>query len=149
MMRNGPNNRINFLIFLVLLSFFSLLSNSESGENPSPYHSLEFSASHRMDSNLEFFIQFIDGRSCRDQSFMLNVYLNLHSRETTELYSRFFTPETILLFQEISQAKFKDIKDDGEQIPSGTKKWPVAILLVESRFGDNIGKYRVIPTFCQ
>jgi membrane-bound lytic murein transglycosylase B len=74
------------------------------------------------------------------------VYLNLHSRETRELYSKFTTPETILLSKKFLRQNLKTLKmmENRYQVD---KEVAVAILLVESRFGENIGKYRVIQTF--
>jgi membrane-bound lytic murein transglycosylase B len=145
MKKRGPNFRINILVFLVLLSFFPILSNSESSETPSPYRSLiQRLSQDGFDS--EFLSNLLTDARTEFNPFMLNVYLNLHSRETTELYSKFFTPETILLSKKFLRQNLKTLKmmEDRYQVD---KEVAVAILLVESRFGENIGKHRVIPTF--
>ena len=145
MKKRGPNYRINFLVFLVLLSFSPIISNSESSETPSPYRSLiQHLSQDGFDS--EFLSNLLTDARAEINPFMLNVYLNLHSRETTELYSQFFTPETILLSKKFLRQNLKTLKimENRYQVD---KEVAVAILLVESRFGENIGKYRVIPTF--
>jgi membrane-bound lytic murein transglycosylase B len=76
---------------------------------------------------------------------MLTVYLNLNSRETPKLYSKFLSPESILLSKKFLKENLKTLKTL-EKRSHVEKEVVVAILLVESRFGENIGKYRVIST---
>jgi membrane-bound lytic murein transglycosylase B len=145
MKKSVPNHRINFLIFLVLLSLFPIISNSASNETPSPYRSLiQRLSQDGFDS--EFVSNLLTDTRAELNPFVLMLYLKLHSRETTELYSKFTTPETILLSKKFLRQNLKTLKmmENRYQVD---KEVAVAILLVESRFGENIGKYRVIPTF--
>jgi len=121
-----------------------MISASESSDAPAPYQSLI----HRLSqegfdpdflSNL-----LIDTRAELNPS-MLTVYLNLNSGETPELYSQFFTQESIFLSKKFLRQNLKTLKKMEERFHV-EKEVVVAILLVESRFGENIGKYRVIPT---
>lgn len=77
--------------------------------------------------------------------FMLVNYLNLRSRESPELYNKFLTQESILLSKKFIHENRKALRM-AEKRFRVEKEVIVAILLVESRFGENIGKYRVIPT---
>jgi membrane-bound lytic murein transglycosylase B len=71
--------------------------------------------------------------------------ISLDSRETTELYTQFLSPESILLSKKFLGQNIKILKKMEKKFHV-EKEVVVAILLVESRFGENIGKYRVIPT---
>ena len=121
-----------------------MVSAGESSDAPAPYQSLI----HRLSqegfdpdflSNL-----LIDTRAELNPS-MLTVYLNLNSRETPELYSQFFTQESIFLSKKFLRQNLKTLKKMEDQFHVEMEVVS-AILLVESRFGENIGKYRVIPT---
>jgi membrane-bound lytic murein transglycosylase B len=76
---------------------------------------------------------------------MLTFYLNLNSREVPEVYSQFLTPEQILLSKKFLRENMRTLRKM-ERNFQVDKEVVVAILLVESKFGENIGKYRVIPT---
>jgi membrane-bound lytic murein transglycosylase B len=76
---------------------------------------------------------------------MLTVYLNLNSRETPKLYSKFLSPESILLSKKFLNENLKTLKIMEKRFHV-EREVVVAILFVESRFGENIGKYRIIPT---
>ncbi len=71
--------------------------------------------------------------------------ISLISRETPEAYAQFLSPESILLAKNFLHQNRKGLKQVEHQF-NVDKEVIVAILLVESRFGENIGKYRVIPT---
>jgi membrane-bound lytic murein transglycosylase B len=77
--------------------------------------------------------------------FMLVTYLNLNAREAPELYAQFLKPELILLSKRFHHQNLKVLRN-AEKRFQVEKEVIVAILLVESRFGENIGKYRVIST---
>ena len=144
MKKRNPNHKTQYLIFIVLLFFFSMISTSESSEMPSPFQSLI----HRLSQDgfdSEFLSNILmDGRAELIPS-MMTIYLNLNSRETPELYVQFLTPESILLAKKFLRQNRK-ILNKMENKFGLEKEVVVAILLVESRFGENIGKYRVIPT---
>jgi membrane-bound lytic murein transglycosylase B len=144
MKKRSPHHETRFLIFILLISFLSMVSAGESSDAPAPYQSLI----HRLSqegfdpdflSNL-----LIDTRAELNPS-MLTVYLNLNSRETPELYSQFFTQESIFLSKKFLRQNLKTLKKMEDQFHVEMEVVS-AILLVESRFGENIGKYRVIPT---
>ena len=144
MKKRNPNHKTQYLIFIVLISSFSMISTSESSEMPSPFQSLI----HRLSQDgfdSEFLSNILmDGRAELIPS-MMTIYLNLNSRETPELYVQFLTPESILLAKKFLRQNRK-ILNKMENKFGLEKEVVVAILLVESRFGENIGKYRVIPT---
>jgi membrane-bound lytic murein transglycosylase B len=144
MKKRNPNHKTQYLIFIVLISSFSMISTSESSEMPYPFQSLI----HRLSQDgfdSEFLSNILmDGRAELIPS-MMTIYLNLNSRETPELYVQFLTPESILLAKKFLRQNRK-ILNKMENKFGLEKEVVVAILLVESRFGENIGKYRVIPT---
>ena len=67
------------------------------------------------------------------------------TREIPEIYEKFLTPEAILLAKKFLQEN-STILNEGEMRFLVDKEVVTAILLVESRFGENIGKFRVLPT---
>ena len=69
----------------------------------------------------------------------------LTTREIPEIYEQFLTPEAILLAKKFLQEN-STILDEMEKRFSVDREVVTAILLVESRFGENIGKFRVLPT---
>jgi membrane-bound lytic murein transglycosylase B len=71
--------------------------------------------------------------------------ISLESRETTELYQQFLSAEPILLCKKFLRQNLQGLRKMEKKFHV-EKEVVVAILLVESRFGENIGKYRVIPT---
>jgi membrane-bound lytic murein transglycosylase B len=144
MKQRNPNPKTQFLILVILISFFSLISVSESSETPSPFQSLidrlsqdgfdpEFLSNLLMDARAEI------------NPSMMTIYLNLNSRETPELYVQFLNQELILLSKKFLKQNLKILKKMENRFHVD-KEVVVAILLVESRFGENIGKHRVIPT---
>ena len=85
---------------------------------------------------------FMDSRSEPIPSAMS---IPLTSREIPEIYEKFLTPEAILLAKKFLQEN-STILNEVEMRFSVDKEVVTAILLVESRFGENIGKFRVLPT---
>ncbi len=71
--------------------------------------------------------------------------ISIKSRETPELYAQFLTPESILLAKKFLRKNLTLLRKMEKRFHVD-KEVVVAILLVESRFGENIGKHRVIPT---
>jgi len=69
----------------------------------------------------------------------------LTTREIPEIYEKFLMPEAILLAKKFLQEN-STILNEVEMRFSVDKEVVTAILLVESRFGENIGKFRVLPT---
>jgi len=93
-----------------------------------------------------------------DQDFLSSLFLDpraepipnrltisLLTREIPEIYAKFLTFESILLARNFLREHRKTL-DEMEKRFEVEKEIAVAILLVESRFGENIGRHRVIPT---
>ena len=144
MEQRNPNLKTQFLILIILISFFPLISISQSNEASSPFQSLIHRLS-RDGFDSEFLSNLLMDARAEINPSMLTVYLNLNSRETPKLYSKFLSPESILLSKKFLKENLKTLKTL-EKRSHVEKEVVVAILLVESRFGENIGKYRVIST---
>lgn len=71
--------------------------------------------------------------------------ISLRTKEKEEWYTQFLSTESILLAQRFLQQNLNQLKKVEKQY-GVDKEVIVAILLVESRFGENTGKHRVIPT---
>ncbi|MEW6376304.1 MAG: lytic murein transglycosylase [Thermodesulfobacteriota bacterium] len=130
------------MIFVLFILFTTVAYGQDSNEIPSFYQMLIYRLSQE-GFDFGFLSQlFIDPRAVLNPSLMT---LSLVSRETTELYIPFLTPESILLAKTFLRENLKILKEMEKRF-NVDKEVVVAILLVESRFGENIGKYRVIPT---
>ncbi len=141
-MKNQIRNReIRFLILTLLISFFSTISTGESNETSSPFQALmQRLTQDGFDS--EFLSNLLmDDRAELDPSLMA---LSLESRETVNFYAQFLIPQAILLSKKFLRQNLKTLRK-AENRFDVEKEVIVAILLVESRFGENIGKYRLIP----
>jgi membrane-bound lytic murein transglycosylase B len=136
------NRVIRFLILTLLISFFSVISTGESNETSSPFQALmQRLAQDGFDS--EFLSNlFMDPRMELNLSLMI---LSLESRETADFYAQFLSPEAVLLSKQFLRQNLRILRK-AENRFYVEKEVMVAILLVESRFGENIGKYRLIPT---
>ena len=142
MKKQIQNRQIRFLILTLLLSFFSVISTGASDETVSPFQVLmqrltqdgfdsEFLSNLLMDPRMEL-----------NLSLMI---LSLESRETADFYAQFLSPEAVLLSKQFLRQNLRILRK-AENRFYVEKEVMVAILLVESRFGQNIGKYRLIPT---
>jgi len=142
MKKQIQNRQIRFLILALLISFFSVISTGASDETSSPFQVLmqrltqdgfdsEFLSNLLMDPRMEL-----------NLSLMI---LSLESRERADFYAQFLSPEAILLSKQFLRQNLKILRK-AENRFHVEKEVMVAILLVESRFGQNIGKYRLIPT---
>ena len=142
MKKQIQNRQIRFLILALLISFFSVISTGASDETVSPFQVLmqrltqdgfdsEFLSNLLMDPRMEL-----------NLSLMI---LSLESREKADFYAQFLSPEAILLSKQFLRQNLKILRK-AENRFHVEKEVMVAILLVESRFGQNIGKYRLIPT---
>jgi len=142
MKKRIPNREIQFLLLTLLISFFSVIPTSESNEALSPFQSL----THRLSQDgfdSDFLSNLLmDARAELNLSLMI---LSLESRETADFYVQFLTEEAILLSKKFLRQNLKILRE-AENRFDVEKEVIVAILLVESRFGENIGKYRLIPT---
>jgi len=130
---------------LIILAFFNSMAQSQESNEISPVYLplLSRLSQEGFDPQpLSFLLT--DPRAELNLS-MLTVYLNLNSREVPEVYSQFLTSEQILLSKKFLRENMRTLTKM-ERNFQVDKEVVVAILLVESRFGENIGKYRVIPT---
>jgi membrane-bound lytic murein transglycosylase B len=115
---------------------------NESDEIPSFYQPLIYRLSQE-GFDFDFLSRlFSDSRA----EFLPSVTtLSLFSNETPERYAQFLSPELILLSRKFLNHNLKTLGEMEKRFQVD-KEVAVAILLVESRFGENIGRYRVIPT---
>ncbi len=133
---------IPFLVFIFMVPFFSPTHGDPIGEISIDYQHLI----HRLSQDgfdPKFIINILtDSRVELIPSFMT---VSLNSTETKELYDRFLSQESIGLSKKFLQENRKFLSEV-ESEHHVDKEIIVAILLVESRFGENIGKYRVFST---
>jgi membrane-bound lytic murein transglycosylase B len=130
------------LILIIPIIFSSAAHGDESGTIPSFYKPL-------IDRLLQdgFDFEFLS-KLLSDPRAELNpalMTISLDSRETRELYTQFLSRESILISKKFLKQNLKLLRKM-ERLFLVEKEVIVAILLVESRFGENIGKYRIIPT---
>ncbi len=130
---------------LVLVVFFlvpSLVLGSELNPIPPAYQLLVDRLS-RDGFDFEFLSKlFTDDRAGIIPERMT---ISLGSTEKGEWYTTFLTPESILQARNFLGQNLKFLKRVEKQ-SRVDKEVVVAILLVESRFGENTGRHRVIPT---
>jgi membrane-bound lytic murein transglycosylase B len=136
------NLRTRYLIFIVLVFFSSGAYGNESLEIPNFFRPL-ISRLLQDGFDYEFLFElFADFRAEPVPSLMA---IPLFPNETPEKYTQFLSPEAILLSKKFLRQNLKILRRMEDQFHV-EKEVAVAILLVESRFGENIGKFRVIPT---
>lgn len=142
MMKPRSDHRICYLIFVLLLISPSGTYGSASDELPFFYQPLIYRLSQE-GFDFEFLSKlFSDPRA----EFLPAVTtISLYPNEIPERYARFLSPEAILLSKKFLHHNLKTLRELEKRFHVD-KEVAVAILLVESRFGENIGKYRVIPT---
>jgi membrane-bound lytic murein transglycosylase B len=142
MIQRGLIHKRQYWIFVLILSFSSMVYCDDTHEIPLSYQTLiqrlsedgfdsEYLSKLLTDSRAEFISEL--------------TRISLISRETPESYAQFLSPEAILLSKQFLQKNLKILRQMEKQFHV-EKEVIVAILLVESRFGENIGKYRIIPT---
>ena len=133
------NYGILSFVILILIFLSSVIVLSEA---PSPYELLI----HRLSQDgfdSEFLSNlFVDARAELNPALMT---ISMESMETRDLYAQFLSQEPIFLSKKFLRQHLKLLRK-AENRFHVEKEVVVAILLVESRFGENIGKYRVIPT---
>jgi membrane-bound lytic murein transglycosylase B len=135
-------NHAHYLIVVLLVLFSSGAHGNESNEIPAFYQPIvERLATDGFD--LEFLTKlFADSRS---EFIPAVTTISLYPNEIPERYAQFLSAESILLSK-------KFLRDNSNTLRQMEKRFrvdkevAVAILLVESRFGENTGRYRVIPT---
>jgi membrane-bound lytic murein transglycosylase B len=134
------------LVFIVVTLPFSMAKGYPPDEISSCYHPLLAGLIERLSKegfDLEFLSKlFMDPRAELMPELMT---ISLVSRETTDVYAPFLAPEAIRLAKQFLQKNIKTLGEI-ENTFHVDKEVIVAILLVESRFGENTGKRRVVPT---
>jgi membrane-bound lytic murein transglycosylase B len=85
---------------------------------------------------------FLDGRA---EPIASRMSIKIISGEAPDLYTQFMTAESILSAKRFLRENSNLLGEMGKGFEVD-QEVVVAILLVESRFGENIGKWRVIPT---
>ena len=128
------------LILTISILFSSIAYGNDSNEIF--YHPLI----HRLSQDgfdVEFLSKLLTDPRAEVIPSALTIYLE--SKEVPERYTQFLTPESILLSKKFLRENIK-LLGKMETRFQVDKEVVVAILRVESRFGENIGKQRVIPT---
>ena len=146
MKARGIRLRTVFLILTLTMLSFSVAQGNIHEEISACYQPLIGELIERLSQDgfdLEFLSKlFLDPRAELMPELMT---ISLVSRETTDVYAPFLTPESILLAKKFLQKNITFLEETEKRFQVD-KEIMVAILLVESRFGENIGKRRVIPT---
>ena len=133
---------MRILILAVLFLFPSVMCGNSAAEIPANYQPLiERLSKDGFDSDFLSKL-FKDERAGIIPERMV---VSLVSRENKELYAPFLTPESILFAKHFLRQNLKQLKEVERRFHVD-KEVIVAILLVESRFGENTGKHRVFPT---
>jgi membrane-bound lytic murein transglycosylase B len=142
MIKCGPTHKKEYLILLLVMFFSSMAYGDDASEIPSSYQTLI----HRL-SQEGFDSEFLSKLLTDPRAGFIPelTTISLISRETPELYVQFLSPESILLSKKFLRQNHNILKQMEKEFHV-EKEVIVAILLVESRFGENIGKFRVIPT---
>ena len=142
MIKPRSNHKIRYLILILLVISPSGAYGNESDEIPSFYQPLIYRLSQE-GFDFDFLSKlFSDSRA----EFLPSVTtISLYSNAIPERYTQFLSPELILLSKKFLNHNFKTLRQMEKRFQVD-KEVTVAILLVESRFGENIGRYRVIPT---
>jgi len=142
MINPRSNRKIRYLILILLMISPAGAYGNESDEIPSFYQPLIYRLSQE-GFDFEFLSRlFSDARA----EFLPAVTtLSLYSSEIPERYTQFLSPGLILLSKKFLNHNFKTLRQMEKRFQVD-KEVAVAILLVESRFGENVGRYRVLPT---
>ncbi len=141
-MNPRPNHTIRCVILVLLMISPSGAYGNESHEIPSFYQPLIYRLSQE-GFDFDYLSKlFSDSRA----EFLPAVTtLSLYSNEIPERYAKFLSPESILLSKKFLNHNLKTLREMERRFQVD-KEVAVAILLIESRFGENIGRYRVIST---
>jgi membrane-bound lytic murein transglycosylase B len=134
------NHKIRYLILILLVISPPGAYGNESDEIPAFYQPLTYRLSQE-GFDFEFLSKlFSDPRA----EFLPSVTtISLYPNETLERYTKFLSPELIRLSKKFLNHNLKTLRQMEKRFYVD-KEVAVAILLVESRFGENIGGYRVI-----
>ncbi|HSB07105.1 MAG TPA: lytic murein transglycosylase [Thermodesulfobacteriota bacterium] len=133
---------MRILILILLLLFPSLASGDPAPDIPPVYQSL----SERL-SRDGFGSEFLSKLFTDERAGVIpdRMVISLDSKEKEEFYTHFLSSESILLSKRFLRENHKFL-EEVERRFNVEKEVIVAILLVESKFGENTGKHRVVPT---
>lgn len=142
MRRARSKHKTCYLIVFFLVLFPAGIHGNDSEEIPPLFYPLI----HRLwqdGFDFEFLSElFTDSRT---ELVPLVMRISVFPNETPQTYTQFLSPEAILLSKKFLYQNLNVLKQMEKKFHV-EKEVTVAILLVESRFGENIGKSRVIPT---
>lgn len=132
-----------FPLVLIITVLFSSLSIGEELDNiPTVYKPLK-ERLVKDGFDIEFLSKLFSDSRAEFNPSVLKIYIS--RIEDPSRYEKFLTKESIISAKKFLKQNLKILKK-AERIYQVEKEVVVAILLVESRFGENIGKYRVITT---
>jgi len=141
MKRAASKHKTRYLILIFLVLFPAGIYGNDS-EEISPFF---YPLIHRLwqdGFDFEFLSElFADSRA---ELVPAVLKISLFPNETPDTYTQFLSPEAILRSKKFLRQNLKILKQMEKKFHV-EKEVTVAILMVESRFGENIGKYRVIP----
>jgi len=133
----------HLLLILILLVGFSSSGLANDIRDFPPHYQPLLDRLIKDGLDKEFlFPLFLDSRA---EPIPNRMAISLLTREIPEIYTKFLTFESILLAKSFLRQNLTILKEMERRFDV-EKEVAVAILLVESRFGENIGKHRVIPT---
>jgi membrane-bound lytic murein transglycosylase B len=138
----GSTHKKQYLILLLVIFFSTITYGYDANEIPLFYQTLI----HRLSQegfDFEFLSKLLT--DSRAEFIPELTTISLISRETPEFYAQFLSPESILISKKFLHQNLKILRQMEKEFHV-EKEMIVAILLVESRFGENIGKFRVLPT---
>ncbi len=142
MVKLTRDREVAFLIFLLLLTPISAVFGNES-IGVSPLYTPLLNRLSQDGFDLQFLSRLFSDR--RSDFLPVVTTLSLYPNDRQERYMKFLSPESILLSRRFLHENLKLLLEMEKRFDVD-KEVAVAILLVESRFGENIGKYRVLPT---
>lgn len=135
-------HKIRYLILILLVISSSGAYANESDEILSFYQPLIYRLSQE-GFDFEYLSElFSDPRA---EFIPAVTTISIYPTELPERYTQFLSPESILLSKKFLRHNLKTLRQMEHRFQVD-KEVAVAILLVESRFGENTGRYRVIPT---
>jgi membrane-bound lytic murein transglycosylase B len=135
------NHKFQYLV-LVLLIFFSPLAYGDNANELPSYFQTLIERLSKEGFDFEFLSKLL--KDPRAELILAAMTISLDSKEIPEQYTQFLTSEAILLSKKFLRQNHKILREVETRFHV-EKEVVVAILLVESKFGKNIGEYRVIP----
>lgn len=133
----------HFTLIVILLTLFPNVSLPNHLNEIPPHYQPLFDRLITDGFDKEFLERlFLDPRT---EPIPNRMTISLATREVPEIYAKFLTFESILLAKNFLHQNLRILKEMEKRFDV-EKEVAVAILLVESKFGENIGRHRVIPT---